>query len=158
MIETPDAIRRNVTVPLSRTETFALFVDRIGAWWHSRRARAGFRPASSAPGSAQRVRIDRYRGGSLWQDEARIGGIDIWDPGRWIVLTLDGPARQMEGRVTIRFAEVEGGTRIELVHEGWAPVLDAAVPLADAIGYWLDDPWKMRLGKLVRLSRPPVHA
>jgi uncharacterized protein YndB with AHSA1/START domain len=115
------AVRRTVTVPLDPERAFALFAERMDAWW----------PASHSITDAPfETAVIEPRGGGRWYERAQDGTEADWgrvleyDPPRRLVLGWQlqadysydpDPARGSE--IEVRFTVAgEGSTRVDLEH------------------------------------------
>lgn len=126
--EDETAVRRSIEVAAPAGHAFAVFTEGMDTWW----------PRSHHVGAGElaRVGVDPREGGRVWeQNEAGAvctwGRVLTWDPPRtfafswqigtdWAAPTPDAPA----SRVTVTFTPTDGGTRVDLVHDG----LDAHGP------------------------------
>jgi hypothetical protein len=118
---TPDTIKVSVDVPLSMTQAFELFTQRIDTWWqHGPRHR--FRsPWTSGtlelvPGDDGRL-IERYPDG----DVVVIGHMRSWEPPRHFSMEWRLPifADNESTHVEVRFEPLDTGCRVEVRHSGW---------------------------------------
>ncbi|WP_315095360.1 SRPBCC domain-containing protein [uncultured Cellulomonas sp.] len=113
-----DPIRHELVVACTPAEAFDAWVDDIGQWWHPDYTPdpAGFLGAAIEP----RV------GGRVYLVDATLGEVD-WGsvlavaPGALVVHTSwlgQDPAHP--SRLAVQFVPLDqGGTRVELAHEGW---------------------------------------
>lgn len=119
-----DATRASVFVAVPPAEAFRLFVDEIDLWW---RRGPRFRTAGAHAGV---IRIEPGVGGRLfeaWQVDGRdwvfeTGRVVEWDPPRGFALEwrLSNFAPGESTRVEVGFADEDEGTRVTVVHRGWA--------------------------------------
>lgn len=117
----PD-IRKDILVPVPPARAFKIFWSDIGTWWplhtHSLSGMDGK--------TAQGLRFEPRLGGQIVEiladgDEAPWGVITDWQPGRAMEFTWQLRRPEAEAtRVRITFAATEAGTRVTLVHSGWA--------------------------------------
>ncbi len=113
------AVSRSVSVPLHPARAFALFTERMTAFW----------PASHSIGSAPIAEVViEPRAGGRWYErgddgsECTWGRVETWDPpGRLVLLWQIGPDwrydPELETDVEVTFtADVDGCTRVDLRH------------------------------------------
>jgi uncharacterized protein YndB with AHSA1/START domain len=131
-----EPIRKSIVVAVTPERAFAVFTQRMDAWWpfqgHSifeeRSRSVEFEPRVG--GLVNEISADGERGawGRLlsWNppDSFRM----TWHPGR-----DEATAQELD----VRFVAVEGGTRVEIEHRGWEKLLDKAS--ASRTGY--DQGW-----------------
>jgi len=116
------AVRRSIEVAAAPERAFAVFTDGLDGWWpRSHHVQAG---------ELARVGIDPHEGGRVWEENdsgavCTWGRVLTWDPPRtfafswqigtdWAVPAPNAPA----SRVTVTFTPTDGGTRVDLVHDG----------------------------------------
>jgi hypothetical protein len=117
-----DTIHVSVEVPLSATEAFELFTQRIDTWW-KRGPKHRFRsPWTSGtleliPGPAGRL-VERYPDG----DVVEIGRVRRWDPPRRFAMEWRLPifAAGEVTHVEVEFQSLDTGCRVEVRHSGWS--------------------------------------
>ena len=122
-------IHKTVTVPLTASEAFELFTDRIDLWWpkdsHSVLAEGG-------DGRDLSIHMDPRAGGRV--TETRTDGatadwatVTAFEPGRRLSLEWY-PGRDADAatRVDVDFTQTEAGTRVELTHSGFDVYGDTA--------------------------------
>ncbi|MEM9563114.1 MAG: SRPBCC domain-containing protein [Actinomycetota bacterium] len=118
--QTAPPILRTAVVARPVTEAFTIFTDEIGAWWplptHS-----VFQGQAGGVHFIDGKLIERATDGrqTTWAE------VLAWEPPNRLVLSWF-PGRQPEagggegsGRVEVTFAEAEGGTRVDIRHDGW---------------------------------------
>ena len=116
-----DTISVSVEVPLSVTEAFELFTQRIDTWW-KRGPKHRFRSPWTAgtleliPGPAGRL-IERYPDGDL----VEIGRISTWEPPHRFAMAWRLPvfAPDEVTHVEVEFRSLDTGCRVEVRHSGW---------------------------------------
>jgi len=116
-----EPIRRTIEVRCDPATAFAVFTERMAAWWPLDR-----NSVSAMSGAAARsVTIEPHVGGSVYEIAAD-GSRQDWatvrtfEPGRRLVLAwhvMAPPDQATE--VEVRFVPSGGGTRVELEHRGW---------------------------------------
>ena len=119
-----DVARAGVFVTVAPTEAFRVFVDEIDQWW---RRGPRFRVAGGAPGI---IRIEPGVGGRLYEAYEIDGQQRVFESGR--VLEWRPPSRLVlewwtsnfapdeVTRVEVDFVAEDEGTRVTVVHRGWA--------------------------------------
>jgi hypothetical protein len=141
LIETIAPIEVGITVASGVEHAFATFTEGIGSWWPSESHSVGEDRVAT-------VVMEPRVGGRLferWDDgtERDWGEVVEWDaPRRFVCTWQPNPDRPAPTEVEVRFAPVDGGTRVTLVHRrwerlggdavearrsyvtGWAPVMD----------------------------------
>ena len=123
-------VRHQVTVPLSVEQAFALFVDDMASWWP-------FKSHSCAGEDACAVQFEPRLGGAV--DEITRGGqrhrwgtLTAWEPPRHLAMTWHpAQAPEQATQLSLHFAAVDGGCRIELQHGGWSARGADAAPVRD---------------------------
>jgi uncharacterized protein YndB with AHSA1/START domain len=111
-------LRREVLVDADRALAFAVFTQRIGAWW----------PLGdhSVHGAGATVAFDAEAvGGRIVEsmadaEDAVWGTVTRWEPGDAVAFTWhpgDGPERV--SHVSVTFLDEGGKTRVRLEHTGW---------------------------------------
>jgi uncharacterized protein YndB with AHSA1/START domain len=118
-------VTKTRTVPLDIARTFDLFTQQIARWWpvgtHSISADTG----AGDPDQIVDLRFDGRVGGRVAEvlaDGTEHSWADVlaWDPPHRFVLSWHpNPAPVAASRLEVRFAAVEGGTRVDLRHDGW---------------------------------------
>lgn len=126
--DTIDPIRKSITVPLAPNDAFRLFTDGFGTWWplssHSISAANGALPKS--------VTVEPRKGGSITETtdagtKEVWGRVTEWKPG--VRLDIDwhvGRDASEATQVSVVFTPEDGGTRVELTHDGFDQFGDAA--------------------------------
>jgi len=118
-------VRKAVTVPLEPERAFELFTARMGEWW----------PTATHSVHGERVTelvVEERVGGRVFErtadgEEAHWAFVRAWEPPRLLVLEWKvNPDAAAPTEVEVRFAPVEGGTRLELVHRGWERLVAGA--------------------------------
>lgn len=129
-------VRSSVRVASTPEHAFEVFTTGMDRWWD--------RTHHVQSGELKEVGVDPRAGGRLWEEnnagEVCVWGrVLTWDPPRtfafsWLIGPDWGiPAPDAPGsRVTLTFTPVDGGTRVDLVHDrldahgpGWEGVRDA---------------------------------
>jgi uncharacterized protein YndB with AHSA1/START domain len=123
MTEPP--IRREVIVPADAATAFAVFTDRIGAWWPLAELSVhGDGTVALVDGDLVETAADGRR--AVW------GSVTTWEPPRRLALTWH-PGRDAESasRVTVTFEDRPDGTLVTLEHDGWEVYADPAAARAE---------------------------
>ena len=114
-MNTVPPVLRSAVVARSLADTFRIFTDEIGAWWPL--------PTHSVfQGEAGGVHFDGDRLVE-WSTDGRESvwaEVVAWEPPERLVLEWH-PGREIgaSGTVEVRFSELDGATRVDLVHRGW---------------------------------------
>jgi uncharacterized protein YndB with AHSA1/START domain len=121
-------VLRAADVQVPPAVAFTLFTDRIGAWWPLA-SHGVFGDESGGLAFEDGRLVERAVDGR----RAAWGEVLRWDPPDAVAFTWhpghqEGPA----GRVEVRFRPVAGGTRVEVVHEGWESFGDRAAAVRRA--------------------------
>jgi uncharacterized protein YndB with AHSA1/START domain len=111
-------LRREVLVDAGREIAFAVFTDRIGAWWplgdfsvHGADASVSF----VDPGVGARI-VESKEGAA----DAVWGTVTRWEPPELLAFTWHpGLASEAASRVVVTFVETDGKTLVTLEHTGW---------------------------------------
>lgn len=133
---TPTEVRTAVDVPVSPARAYAVFTTGLDTWWN--------RGHHLLDGDLAEVGIEPVVGGAVWERSVdgrtcTWGRVVQWEPGvvfaftwaigpDWAVPAPEAPT----SRVTVTFTPIEGGTRVELVHDqldrhgdGWQRLRDS---------------------------------
>jgi activator of HSP90 ATPase len=117
-----DTITVSVDVPLSSAEAFALFTERIDAWWKRGPAHRFRSPWTTGaleliPGEDGRL-IERYPDGGV----VEIGRMRTWEPPRHFLMEWRLPvfASDETTDVEVTFKSIDTGCRVEVRHSGWS--------------------------------------
>lgn len=101
-----------VVVPAPPERAFETFTNEMSAWW----------PLES-PATA--VRFEGAVGGRIveYGEQGQLGywgTVSDWDPPQTVSFTWHpGGNPRQAGHVTVTFRPVDGGTEVELTHDGW---------------------------------------
>jgi hypothetical protein len=115
------SVTASVEVAVDPATAFAIFTDEIGRWW--RPGPINWYDSARAIG----IRFEPGVGGrwlEIYDDDGadalEIGRITVWEPGVQLVLMYCDGGHELDGtEVEVRFAAIEGGTRVTLEHRGW---------------------------------------
>ncbi len=139
-------VRKQVTVPLSQQQAFALFTERIGEWWPTR---------THALAEDASVVFEPRHGGAVYEvapdgTRAEWARVTAYDPPRrfvleWRVSTPSPPYTEVE----VRFAADGDATRVELEHRGWERLAERGHERAASY----DTGWDAVLGHYVAAAR-----
>jgi len=140
-----DPIVKTLAVPVSPERAFDLFTENLAAWWpldtHSLSAFDGDLP--------KEVTVEREKGGKILEEKPDgsvhpWGTITAWEPGARFA--MDWHVGRPEAEATfldVRFEAQGAGTRITLIHDGWAALGDDGAKVRG--GYYTG--WDMVLGQ-----------
>ncbi len=119
---TIEPVRKSVTVPLRPDQAFRLFAEGMGGWWpgasHSVSAGRGGRPRAIVvtPGKGGHITEETADGG-----RARWATITAYEPGSRLAFDWHlGRDEDEPTQVEVTFTPVDAGTRVDLVHDGFA--------------------------------------
>jgi uncharacterized protein YndB with AHSA1/START domain len=123
-------LRREVLVDADRDFAFAVFTERIGAWWplgdhsvHGEDASVAF----VEPGVGARI-VESKDGA----DDSVWGTVTRWEPGVLIAFTWHpGYGPDEASKVTVTFEETDGKTLVVLEHTGWESFGERAAEARD---------------------------
>lgn len=113
----------SIRVPVGPAEAFALFTEKIGAWWvhndllrHTPRSPGALSFQTFSDHHAVRL-VETLPNGKVFE----IGTASVWSPGERLVVgwrqATFGPDHATE--VEVRFEPVGGETRVTVEHRGW---------------------------------------
>lgn len=136
-------IRKRILVPVPPEAAFDLFTGDIAKWWpgesHSLSAADNTTPKD--------IRVDPFEGGHIVEEthdgrSVPWATVTDWSPGRrfsvdWYVGKTEAEATQ----VAVVFAPVEGGTSVELTHDGFD-----RVPAGETMAATYNSGWDHVLG------------
>lgn len=131
-----EPLRREVVVGRSPAEAFEIFTSKLATWWPLDKF-------SLYQADAVTCGIEPRVGGEVFEvgkDGARgqWGTVLLWEPPQRFAMTWH-PGREAESaqEVEVSFNAVDGGTRVVLVHRGWAKLGAQAQETRDAYeGGW----------------------
>lgn len=115
-----EAIRKVVSVSIPPDRAFALFTDRMAAWWPT----AEFSVAMYRGASVRNVVVEPREGGAVYEvaddgERADWGHVTRWDPPLAFEMEwYPGVATEDASTVVVSFHPEGSGTRVELVHAG----------------------------------------
>jgi uncharacterized protein YndB with AHSA1/START domain len=117
-----DQASAQVSIAVPPAEAFAFFTEKIESWW---RRGPRFR---NAPGDRGFIRMEPGVGGRVFESfddrVVEVGRAIVWDPPRRLVFEWRNsnfaPAEKTE--VEVRFEPTANGTRVTVVHRGWAAI------------------------------------
>ncbi|MFG2057221.1 SRPBCC family protein [Micromonospora sp. NPDC048930] len=134
--ETDTAVRHSVRVTAGPERAFEVFTTGMDRWW--------IRSHHLLPDDLARIVVEPRVGGALREESVAgqtctWGRVLTWDPPRTFAFSwLIGPQWEVPdadadgSRVTVTFTPVDGGTRVDLVHDrldvhgtGWEQIRDA---------------------------------
>ena len=114
-------VEKTVTVAATPDRAFDLFTTGMNSWW------PGHRHSVSAGQGAtpQKMVFEAEDGGAIYEilpdgSRADWGVVTVWEPGRRFAMTWHpGESGAVTTKVEVRFAAVDEGCRVTLVHSGW---------------------------------------
>jgi uncharacterized protein YndB with AHSA1/START domain len=116
-------VEKSVLVACTPERAFQAFTAEIAAWWPLATHSVGEDKATS-------VRIEPAIGGRVFETiadgrECEWGRVLTWSPPSGFAMSWH-PGREPETqqRVTVSFTAEGAGTRVRLVHDGWAPSVE----------------------------------
>lgn len=115
-----DSIEVSIEAPLSRAEAFALFTQRIDAWW-KRGPKHRFRSPWTTGVMVLEPRIDgrlleRYPDGDAFE----IGRVLLWEPPARFAMSWRLPnfSGDEATQVEVLFHAIDAGCRVTVIHSG----------------------------------------
>ncbi len=112
-------VRKAVEVARPPAEAFAIFTERIAAWWPLAKGHSVY------GADAATCRIEPRIGGAV-SEQAKDGRTSLWGtvlawepPHRFIMTWHPGREADTAQEVEVRFIATAAGTRVELEHRGW---------------------------------------
>ncbi len=141
-------VRKSATVTLPLEEAFALFTERIDAWWP--------RTHSIHGDEVSEVVWETRAGGRLFERtrdgrEAPWGRVVTWEPPQRLVLEWKvNPDAGAPTELEVSFRETDAGTRVDLEHRGWERLGDAGADGYDSY----DTGWDVVFGRYVEAAAP----
>ncbi|HVM51839.1 MAG TPA: SRPBCC family protein [Acidimicrobiales bacterium] len=142
----PPALRKTASVRSDPAAAFALFTDHLDEWWP-------LATHSVGRGDATSVVFEHGVGGRIVEtladgSTAVWGTVLVWDPPARVRFTWHPGTREDEAtEVEVSFSASPEGTRVELVHTGWARRPDGGA----ARGSY-DTGWDHVLGRFAALG------
>ncbi|MEL6915516.1 MAG: metalloregulator ArsR/SmtB family transcription factor [Pseudomonadota bacterium] len=140
-----DPVVKIITVPLPPAEAFTLFTRGLASWWpvesHSLSAEDAETPKALTVEEKEGGRIEETR-----QDGTRHpwGRFTAWEPGRRVAIRWHvGRPEDQATVIDVRFEAQPNGTRVTLIHDGWAALGEAGPDIRG--GYFVG--WDMVLGQ-----------
>jgi uncharacterized protein YndB with AHSA1/START domain len=113
-----EAVRKSVTVDCTVEEAFRIFTADAHTWWPT--------ATHSVHGDkVTRIVFEEREGGELYEvsesgEKGHWARVVTWDPPHRLVLAWNIlEAEPVPTEVEVRFATIEGKTRVELEHRGW---------------------------------------
>lgn len=113
-----EPVTKTLTIDCPRVLAFRVFTEGIGRWWPL---------ASHSVGAneARTVAFEPHVGGRLFETVAEgsehvWGHVSVWDPPDCVSFSWHpGRAGETAQQVQVVFEEVDGSTRVSLLHDGW---------------------------------------
>ena len=121
-----DPVRKSVEVGCAPAEAFRLFTDEIDSWWP-------LATHSIGQADAEACFFEGREGGKIYESHGDgsihvWGLVTVWDPPSKVVFSWHpGRDASTAQEVELRFAEIDGGTRVALEHRGWEVLGDDAL-------------------------------
>jgi uncharacterized protein YndB with AHSA1/START domain len=119
-----DQVRVTIAVAVPREVAFEIFTNEIDRWWRKgpRFRRVGM--------SAGLIRLEAGVGGRLFESVESagvervfiVGHVRAWEPPARLVFTWKNEtfSASEDTEVEVTFAETRNGTRVTVIHRGWA--------------------------------------
>ncbi len=153
---TVEPVRKSVTVPLRPDAAFRLFTEGMGGWWpggtHSVSAGRGEKPRGIVvtPGKGGHITEETHDG-----RRARWATITAYEPGARLAFDWHvGQGEEEATQVEVTFTPVDLGTRVDLVHDGFAARRGEAMAARDSYRAG----WEIVLGRYLVAGRVVVIA
>jgi len=115
-----DPIVMHFEVPLTPAEAFELFTSELDSWWPL----VGH---SCSDDEHAKVHFDQRVGGEVTESSAKAsapfvwGTLSEWNPPSGFAMSWHpGQAPENATQLTVSFAQTAAGSRVTLVHDGWA--------------------------------------
>jgi uncharacterized protein YndB with AHSA1/START domain len=123
-------LRREVIVDAGRDLAFAVFTERIGAWWPlASHSVYGDRATVAFDGAGVGARIVESMAGA---EDAVWGTVSAWQPGELVAFTWHpGGSSEAASKVAVTFEEHDGKTLVTLEHTGWESFGEQAAEARD---------------------------
>ena len=127
-------VRQSVLVDCPIDLAFELFTEQVAEWWPL--------AAHSVSDDAAECVIEPCVGGRVYErdrsgGEHEWGTVKTWDPPSRLSLTWNPEGRGGEQTVDINFTVEADGTRVTLIHTGWAgDGMEACAQHTQAIQQW----------------------
>ena len=141
------AIRKAVTVNRPAEEAFRIFTGELAEWWP-------YVTHSVEKDDVDTVVLECRPGGRFYErakdgTEHMWGTILTWDPPSGFMCSWHpGRSEETAQQLEITFTQVPDGTRVELVHTGWAALGDRMIEAVASYG----DGWEKVLGHYVEAA------
>jgi uncharacterized protein YndB with AHSA1/START domain len=141
---TDDAVRRSVDVRAPLEVAWAVFTEQMGSWWPL----ATHSIAAERDATPDGVVVEGRVGGAIYEtlddDRCTWGTVVEWAPPHrlavdWVV------GNDVTTRWTATFTATPGGTRLDLVHTGFAAHGEREAVVRDAYGH--EEGWSLVLGR-----------
>lgn len=130
-----DPVKKSVTVPLSNEEAFDLFTERMVDWWPMQTHSVYSNIEGMAPSTD--LVFEQERGGKVIEKladgtDAVWADITKWQPHELFEMAwFPGQSPAEATRVLVTFTSVDGGTRVDLLHDGFEARGDRAKVIGD---------------------------
>jgi uncharacterized protein YndB with AHSA1/START domain len=137
-------VRKSIQVSLAPEAAFKLFTEGIATWWPLRSHSVGEDRAVSC---TLEPKVD----GRIYEtlddgSQSDWGRVIAYEPPHMLAFTWHpGRAPETAQQVEVTFSAVDGGTRLQLVHQGWELLGEQAVETRN--GY--DTGWDYVLGQYI---------
>lgn len=139
-----EPVHKQLKVGLSAEQSFRLFTEGIHKWWPLPTHSVGEQQAESCY-------FEGWVGGRIMEvlkdgSESEWGKVLVWNPYESVKFHwYPGRTPDTAQEVTVTFRAIEGGTLVDLLHEGWETLGERAQ--ATRAGY--DSGWDFVLAKYV---------
>ncbi len=130
-----DPVKKTVTVPLPKDKAFELFTKRMVDWWPMQTHSVYSNIEGMAP--SPNLVFEQTAGGKVIEKlangtDAVWADITEWQPNEMFEMAwYPGQSPEEATRVLVTFTAVDGGTRVDLLHDGFEARGEGASAIRD---------------------------